>query len=194
MRVQQSLYTPEQYLALEEKAESKSEYRNGEIVPMAGGTTNHNTITLNMTLSVKLALKGQPYKVFMNDVRLWIDRDRIYTYPDVMVIRDRPIYQGEGTTIVTNPLMIAEVLSKSTRNYDLGEKFGYYRTLASLQEYILIEQSRHQVLQYVKVDKTWVLTEYETASDVLHFQSIPCQISLSELYEEIDISIGEMEF
>ncbi|WP_019498120.1 Uma2 family endonuclease [Pseudanabaena sp. PCC 6802] len=192
MQVQQSLYTPEQYLKLEEQAESKSEYRNGEIFPMTGGTTNHNTLALNMALFLKLALKGQPYKIFMNDLRLWIDRDRIYTYPDVMVIRDRPMYHGEGTAIVTNPLAIFEVLSKSTRNYDLGEKFGYYRTLDSLQEYILIEQSRYQVLQYVKVDKTWVLTEYETPSDILHFQSIPCKISLSELYEEVDFCIGEI--
>ena len=102
-------YTREEYLVLEEAAEYKSEYRDGEIVPMAGGTTNHNQIAGNVYAKLKFALKGQNYRVFITDVRLWIPRYNQYTYPDVMVIQGEPAYEGTGTTTVTNPLMIAEV-------------------------------------------------------------------------------------
>lgn len=179
-------YTPAEYLELEEQSASKNEYHNGEIRPMTGGTTNHNTITLNTALLLKLALKGQPYKVFMNDVRLWIDRDRFYTYPDLMVISDQPIYQSQNQTIVTNPTLIVEVLSKSTRNYDLGEKFGYYRTIPTLREYLLIEQSHPQILHYAKVDTKWLLTEYENISDLISLQSLPCELAIAQIYEDIE--------
>ncbi|MCA6523650.1 MAG: Uma2 family endonuclease [Pseudanabaena sp.] len=179
-------YTTAEYLELEEQSASKNEYHNGEIIPMTGGTTNHNTITLNTALLLKLALKGQPYKVFMNDVRLWIDRDRFYTYPDLMVISDQPIYQSQNQTIVTNPTLIVEVLSKSTRNYDLGEKFGYYRTIPTLREYLLIEQSHPQILHYAKVDTKWLLTEYENISDLISLQSLPCELAIAQIYEDIE--------
>ncbi|MFN4966695.1 MAG: Uma2 family endonuclease, partial [Pseudanabaena sp.] len=179
-------YTTAEYLELEEQSASKNEYHNGEIRPMTGGTTNHNTITLNTALLLKLALKGQPYKVFMNDVRLWIDRDRFYTYPDLMVISDQPIYQSQNQTIVTNPTLIVEVLSKSTRNYDLGEKFGYYRTIPTLREYLLIEQSHPQILHYAKVDTKWLLTEYENISDLISLQSLPCELAIAQIYEDIE--------
>jgi Uma2 family endonuclease len=85
------VYTPQEYLALEENAEDKHEYRNGEIVAMAGGTTNHNEIVTNLCTALKVALKGQHYRVFIGDVRLWIPRYNQYTYPDLMVITGEPI-------------------------------------------------------------------------------------------------------
>ena len=119
-------YTQEEYLKLEEIADYKSEYRNGEIIPMAGGTTNHNEIALNTAANLKFNLNRTNYKVYMGDVRLWIPRYRNYTYPDVMVIQGEPVYAEKGTTTVMNPMLIVEVLSKSTKNYDQGEKFLYY--------------------------------------------------------------------
>lgn len=109
-------YTPEEYLELEEKAEYKSEYIDGEIVPMTDGTTNHNKIALNFAAYLKFGLRGQNYDIYIGDVRLWIPRYRQYTYPDVMVIEGTPVYTGTNTTTVMNPLLIAEVLSKSTKN------------------------------------------------------------------------------
>ncbi len=138
MQTQTRTYTPEEYLELEEKAEYKSEYRDGEIIPMAGGTTNHNKIALNFAAALKYGLKKQNYDVYIGDVRLWIPRYRQYTYPDVMLIKGEPIYQNANTTTVMNPLLIAEVLSKSTSNYDQGDKFLYYRSIPEFQEYILI--------------------------------------------------------
>jgi Uma2 family endonuclease len=99
-------YTPEEYLQLEEKSEFKNEYLDGEIIPIAGGTTNHNEIALNFCTNFKIKMRGKNYKIYMGDVKLWIPPYRIYTYPDVMVIQGEPIYEGTGTTKVTNPLMI----------------------------------------------------------------------------------------
>ncbi|MEL7418652.1 MAG: Uma2 family endonuclease, partial [Cyanobacteria bacterium J06555_3] len=129
MQLQPRTYTPEEYLQLEEQAEYKSEYRDGAIIPMTGGTTNHNEISGNVYANLKFGLKKQNYRVYIADVRLWIPRHRLYTYPNVMLIKGEPIYADKGTTTVTNPVMIIEVLSPSTQNYDLGEKFTYYRSI-----------------------------------------------------------------
>lgn len=187
-------YTPEEYLELEQKAEYKSEYRDGEIVPMTGGTTNHNKIALNFAASLKFALKGKNYDIYIGDVRLWIPRYRQYTYPDVMAIQGEPVYTGTNTTTVMNPLLIAEVLSKSTKNYDQGDKFLYYRSIPELREYILIDQASYHVMQYVKTSEgQWLFTEFETESSVLSLQSINFKITFTDLYEKVNFAETEEE-
>jgi len=133
---------PEEYLALEETAESKSEYCDGVIIPRTGASTNHNHISLNMSIALRLALKGLDYNIFMGDVRLWMPKKRFYTYPDVMVILGKPEYYNNRKDTVINPQVIIEVLSKSTKSYDRSDKFQFYQTLPTFQEYILIDQSR----------------------------------------------------
>jgi Uma2 family endonuclease len=185
-------YTPEEYLELEEAADYKSEYRDGEIVPMTGGTTNHNKIALNFAANLKFALRGQDYDIYIGDVRLWIPRYRQYTYPDVMVIQGEPIYTGTSTTTVMNPLLIVEVLSKSTKNYDLGDKFIYYRSIPEFKEYILIDQTKYHVMQYTKtLEGRWFLTEYESEETILELSSIEFQINLKEIYEKVNFADTE---
>ncbi|MCD8489205.1 MAG: Uma2 family endonuclease [Desertifilum sp.] len=192
MPVQTRHYTPEEYLAWEEQADFKSEYRDGEIVPMTGGTTNHNKIALNVAAYLKFALKGQNYDVYIGDVRLWIPRYRQYTYPDVMVIQGEPIYTGTSTTTVTNPQFIIEVLSKSTKNYDLGDKFIYYRSIPEFQEYIAIDQTKYHVIQHQRTHEgQWILTEYESESQVIALNSVEVQLSLSDIYERVNFAESE---
>ncbi|MBD2131419.1 Uma2 family endonuclease [Sphaerospermopsis sp. FACHB-1094] len=180
-------YTPEEYLELEEKSEYKNEYRDGEIIPMTGRTTNHNKLALNLATSLNLALNDLDYEIYIGDVKLWIQRYREFTYPDVMVIEGEPIYYSTNTTIVTNPLLIAEVLSKSTKDYDRGDKFLYYRSIPEFKEYILIDQHKHYVMQYVKNhENQWILTEYETEDAILKLASINLQLSLKQLYKKIN--------
>ncbi len=187
MQTQTRTYTPEEYLELEEKAEYKNEYRDGEIIPIAGGTTNHNKIALNFAAALKYGLKKQNYDVYIGDVRLWIPRYRQYTYPDVMLIKGEPIYQNANTTTVMNPLLIAEVLSKSTSNYDQGDKFLYYRSIPEFKEYILINQYQYHVMHYVKTDDgKWIFTELESKSDTLTLQNLDFQIDFQNLYEQVD--------
>jgi Uma2 family endonuclease len=185
-------YTPEEYLKLEEAADYKSEYQNGKIVPITGGTTNHNKIAGNFYANLKFALRGQDYDIYIGDVRLWIPRYRQYTYPDVMVIQGEPLYTGTGTTTVMNPLLIAEVLSKSTKNYDQGDKFLYYRSIPEFKEYILIDQRRYHVMQHTKtLDGKWLLTEHESEEAILELSSIKFQINLSDIYEKVNFEEGE---
>ncbi|HEY9874445.1 MAG TPA: Uma2 family endonuclease, partial [Candidatus Obscuribacterales bacterium] len=114
---EKKVYTSEEYIDFEVNSEERHEYINGEIILMTGGTPNHNQIAGNFYAPLNFALKRQPYRVFVTDQRLWITRKRIYTYPDVMVVQgDLQLQEGRRDTI-TNPLMIAEVLSDSTRNY-----------------------------------------------------------------------------
>lgn len=189
LQTKPNYYTPEEYLALEEQAEYKSEYYDGEIIPMTGGTTNHNEIAGNLYATLKFGLRKKPYKVYIGDVRLWIPRHRVYTYPDVMVIKDEPIYADKGTTTVTNPLLIIEVLSKSTQNYDQGEKFNYYRSIPEMQEYILVSQNNFNVMQYSKTkDNKWLLSEYEAEEATIEFSSIDFKIELAEIYTGVDFS------
>lgn len=187
-------YTPEEYLKLEEAAEYKSEYINGQIIPMAGGTTNHNRIAGNFYAALNFALRQENYDVFIGDVRLWIPDKRIYTYPDVMVVAGEPEYFDNRTDTITNPRVIVEVLSKSTKGYDRETKFETYRTIATFQEYVLIDQTQIYVEQYSKVGKKrWELREYDKEDEEIALASVPFQISLQDLYNKVKFEVAEPE-
>ncbi len=187
-------YTPEEYLALEEKAEYKSEYYDGLIIPMAGGTTNHNQIALNCIVALTTALKQQNYRVFMSDVRLWIPEMRYYKYPDIMVIAGQPEYYSDRKDTITNPQVVIEVLSNSTQAYDRDEKFKVYRTIPAFQEYILIDQTSVSIDQYFKTaNKRWSLYEYDDEETELSFKSFDFQISLADLYDKVEFVEEEQE-
>lgn len=186
MQLQTRNYTTEEYLRLEEETEYKSEYRDGEIIPMTGGTTNHNEISGNLYSNLKFNLKQQNYRIYIADVRLWIPRYRVYTYPDVMLIQEEPIYADKGATTVTNPVMITEVLSPSTQNYDQGDKFTYYRSIPEMKEYILISQQRYHVMQYAKTEAGWLLSEYEAEDAVIGLAAVHLELELRELYAGVD--------
>lgn len=187
-------YTPEEYLALEEKAIDKSEYHDGEIIPMTGGTTNHNSIIINLIANLKFGLRSRDYRLFTSDVRLWIPETRRYVYPDIMVIQGNPVYQGSNSTIVINPCLIIEVLSSSTKDYDRGGKFLYYRSIPEFREYILIDQYSYHIEQFAKnSNNKWVLTEYDSEDAILVLESVEFQIPLRDIYERITLEIIEEE-
>ncbi|MDB9394469.1 Uma2 family endonuclease [Microcystis aeruginosa] len=192
LQTEKKYYTPEEYLTLEEKATDKHEYRDGEIVVMPGGTTNHNQIAGNFYKRFPLNIQKQDYYVYMNDVRLWIPQYRLYTYPDVMVIKGNPIYEGKGITNVTNPLIIVEVLSRSTRDYDRTDKFEFYRSIPEFQEYILIDQYRFYATQYFKHgDGKWIFSDYKGEESLLKLASDEFGISLKDLYARVDFELDE---
>jgi Uma2 family endonuclease len=124
-------FTPEQYLELEVESDIRNEYRDGIVVPMTGGTPEHNKIASALNALLWLILREQPYSVFITDQRLWIPAVNLYTYPDVMVIADPVELQLGRKDTVINPFLLAEILSESTKNYDRGEKFEAYRTIAT---------------------------------------------------------------
>jgi Uma2 family endonuclease len=181
------IYTADEYLELEIASETRSEYRNGEIIPMTGGTFNHNDIGGNLYILLKTALKGKNYRSFYADQRVWIPAANIHAYPDVMIV-PKPIELQTGRKdTVTNPCFIAEVLSKSTQNYDRSEKFVAYRTIPSFGEYLLISQYSVRVEHHVKTaPDRWLLSEYTDPSIILTLSSFDLQLSIADLYENIE--------
>jgi Uma2 family endonuclease len=181
------IYTSEEYLELEIASETRNEYRNGEIIPMTGGTPNHNELSGNLMVTLKTVLKGKPYRVFIADQRLWIPAVNLHTYPDIMVV-SKPIELQTGRKdTVTNPCFIAEVLSKSTQNYDRSEKFVAYRTIPSFGEYLLISQYSVRVEHHVKTaPDRWLLSEYTDPNTILTLSSFDLQLSIADLYENIE--------
>nr|WP_242019806.1 Uma2 family endonuclease [Trichocoleus sp. FACHB-40] len=187
------LYTDEEYLEFEVNSEERHEYINGEIVLMTGGTPNHNQITGNFYAALNFALKHQPYRAFVTDQRLWIPRKRIYTYPDVMVVQGELQLQEGRRDTITNPLMIAEVLSASTRSYDKDAKFTAYRTIPGFQEYLLIDQYTMHIEQYFKTEqKRWTFIEYDDANEIVSLNSLSFQISLADIYDKIEFESLEV--
>lgn len=183
---EQRYYSPEEYLKLETVTESKSEYYDGQILPMAGGSRNHNRISLN--LSSRLNSDLEQYEVFMSDMRLWISQQKLYTYPDVIVIFGQCKFGNNRNDTITNPLMIAEVISESTESYDRGKKFEFYRIIPTLQEYILIDQYRIHIEQFSRTaEDKWLLSEYAGTSAMLSLTSIDFQVPLSVLYRKVEL-------
>ncbi len=186
--LEQRIYTPDEYLELELASETRSEYRSGAIISMTGGTPDHNELAINLAALFKSVLRGKPYRIFGADQRLWIRDRNLYTYPDVMVI-EKPLQLQTGRTdTVMNPCFIAEVLSKSTQDYDHGEKFSAYRSIESFREYLLIDQYTIHIEHYVKTAANqWLLSEYDDPNTTLSLSAFEAQIEIVTLYENIDI-------
>ncbi|MEL7077868.1 MAG: Uma2 family endonuclease [Cyanobacteria bacterium J06631_6] len=181
-------YSPEEYLELETAAEYRSEYFDGQIIPMAGGKPNHNKISLNLSSALNFALRKTMYDVFMSDLRLSIPDRSIYTYPDVMVVETPLVFADNRQDTITNPIAIAEILSDSTEKYDRGDKFRMYRTIPSFKEYLLISQTAMQVEKFSKNDEDrWVLSEYTGKDLKISFESFVFEIGLNELYDRTDL-------
>ncbi|MGB7444285.1 MAG: Uma2 family endonuclease [Coleofasciculaceae cyanobacterium] len=184
---EKKVYTPEEYLEFEVNSEERHEYINGEIVLMTGGTPNHNQIAGNFYAALNFALKRQPYRVFVTDQRLWIPNKRIHTYPDVMVVQGKLQLQAGRRDTITNPLMIAEVLSDSTRSYDKEAKIAAYRSIASFQEYLLIDQYTMHIEQYFKTEqKRWIFSEYDDAKETVYLNSLSFQILIEDIYDKVE--------
>ena len=189
MRIEEKkIYTPEEYLEFEVNSETRHEYINGEIIPMTGSTPEHNEIVSILNAVLRIALKGKPYSIFIADQWFWIPAHSLYTYPDVMVV-PRPLQRQQGRTdTITNPIMIAEVLSKSTKSYDRDEKFAAYRTIPTFQEYLLVDQYSIHAEQYFKTDShQWIFTEYNDAESSRALSSIPFEIRLADLDENVEL-------
>jgi Uma2 family endonuclease len=187
-------YSPEEYLALEEAADYKSEYFNGRIIPMAGGSTNHNQIAINFCTELNFAFKRLDYRVFMSDVRLWIPKRRIYTYPDGMIVTAEPEYFNQRNDTITNPKVIIEVLSDSTQGYDRKGKFEIYRIIPTFEEYLLISQNRIHIEQYSKTaNKRWSLQEYDEDDETVTLTSVEFQIPIADIYNKVIFEVANLD-
>jgi Uma2 family endonuclease len=181
-------YTVEEYLLLEREAETKSEYFRGEIFAMAGASFRHNAIVANLIQTIGFKLKGKPCRVYPSDLRVKVNRNGLYTYPDVIVVCGKPELEDDKNDTLLNPKVIFEVLSETTEKYDRGKKFQLYRELDSLEEYILVSQEFQRVEKYSRdVSGFWKLQDCTPSYPLLAINPIECELSLSEIYENTDI-------
>lgn len=179
-------YTPEEYLALERHAEFKSEYIDGEIVAMTGATIRHNAIAGSFLVALYTRLRGGPCRVFGSDLRVQIAGGRRYTYPDLLAYCGDPKTVDASLDTLTNPVLIVEVLSPSTEAYDRGQKFTYYRSIESLQEYVLVAQDRMMVERFVRHGDLWVFSAFSGLDAEVELTSVGCSIPLREIYENVE--------
>jgi Uma2 family endonuclease len=188
--------TAEEYLVSERRAETKSEFLDGEVFAMAGASRRHNLISLNVGAELRAQLRQRPCEVYVSDMRVKIAATGLYTYPDVVAVCDQPRFEDTELDTLLNPLLIVEVLSSSTEDYDRGGKFEHYRSLTSLHEYVLIAQKKFHVMHYARQpDNTnnntnassWLLTETSAIESSIALPSLQCQLALSEIYTKVQV-------
>jgi Uma2 family endonuclease len=179
--------TPEQYLARERAAAFKSEYYQGEMFAMAGTSVRHCTIKDNLARGTGNQLLGTNCRVVTSDLRVKIPATGLYTYPDLVIWCGKPAFEDTELDTLLNPRAIAEVLSESTESYDRGKKFAHYRTIPSLQEYILASQDEPLLERFARqADGSWSLMEFSGLASVLEFASVQARVPLSEVYDGVE--------
>jgi Uma2 family endonuclease len=181
--------TPAEYLEFERKSETKHEYFNGEIFAMSGAKWNHNVIAWNIGGELRQKLKDKNCSVCPGDMRVFVPETGLYTYPDLVVVCGEPHFQDDVFDTLLNPVLLIEVLSDSTESYDRGKKFQHYRSIDSLQEYVLVAQDEARIEKYVRHgDGFWLLSEAVGFDATIEFSSIECKIALREVYDKINFS------
>lgn len=179
------LYSIEEYLEIEEKSLEKMEYHDGEIFAMAGGSPNHSLLGNNIGIALGIALrkKGKPCRTYNSDLKIAIS-ERKFLYPDASVVCGKVETFPNMPQGIKNPLLLVEVLSDSTENYDRGSKFQAYQQLDSLQEYLLISQDKVLVEVFFKPKNTafWYYQAYKNLNEIIELKSIDAEISLADIY------------
>ena len=183
----QAFFAPQDYLAWERQQETRNEYVNGEIHAMTGASRKHNLINGNLFAALHTQMRGKPCEVYSNDMRVKVSETGMYTYPDIVAACGKPEFEDAQIDTLLNPVLIVEVLSDSTEGYDRGVKFLHYRTLSSLQDYLLVAQNECRGEHYARqVDHRWLLTEYQRPDETLMLTSVGGELSLQAIYERVE--------
>jgi Uma2 family endonuclease len=179
------------YLSMEDAAETRNEFIDGEIFAMAGGSRNHSIICVNLMWGLREAVSDRDCVAFDGNMKLNIEKENAFVHPDGMVVCGAIEFVEGRNDIIRNPLLIVEVLSPATQAFDRGKKFKYYRTIPSLQEYVMISQEEPLIEAYFRRDeKTWLYTVIRGLEDQLVLSSLGDGISLEEIYRKVDFEGG----
>ncbi|GLU55638.1 Uma2 family endonuclease [Dyadobacter frigoris] len=184
----QKYYSEGEYLDIERDAGYKSEYYNGEIFAMAGAGHNHNRIVENLSIEIGGFFKGKSCRTYSSDQRIHIPETFLYTYPDLLIVCDKNQYLDDKKDTILNPTVIIEVLSESTEAYDRGQKFHFYRSIASLQEYVLINSRSFAAEVFRKNEEgLWVLaSEAYNLNDPLEIASVGLKLPMTDIYAQTE--------
>lgn len=180
------MHTHDEYLAMEKDSETKNEYFKGQIFAMSVGSVNHSRIAVNLMVELGNSLHSASCEPFNSDLRTFINAYDLFTYPDISVICGAPEFYQHRTDTITNPIVIFEVLSPSTKDYDRGQKFEFYRSIPSLRDYVIVHQDKVVIEHHHKVGiNRWLLTEYTSLEDTLLLESIGAALPTSRVYARV---------
>jgi len=189
LRKPAELLTPEEYLAQERTAEFRSEYFNGVVVAMAGGTLEHSVIATELIYQLRRQIEGRPCLVFNSDMKVRVERANLFRYPDISALCGPVMLHDRERDAYCNPALIVEVLSPSTAAVDRGEKFALYRLLDSLVEYLLVAQDAPRAELFRKLpDGTWITEAFTSPEDVITLDSIGASLRLADVYSKVALS------
>ncbi|MEK0178784.1 MAG: Uma2 family endonuclease [Oscillatoriales cyanobacterium] len=184
-------FSLDEYRAIEETAQERHEYCNGEIIAMSGGSEVHSAIACNLLIYLGFLLRDTDFRLYNSDLRVWIPEHRCGTYTDLMVVNGEPELNGDRTDEILNPLLIVEVLSPSTEACDRGEKFRKYRSIASFCEYLLVSQTEPYIEQYHNLDRQssdrWQLQVYDGIDRAIVLHSLNIELPMAEVYRRISL-------
>lgn len=180
------MLSEEEYLVREPEASYKSEFRDGRVWAMSGASPEHSRIMGNMFTEINQQLKGRPCRAYTSDTRVKVEAARFYTYPDLSVTCEKPVFDERDRMALLNPTLIVEVLSPSTADYDRGEKFAYYKKLTSLWEYVLVAQDTVRVEHFQRQeDGGWTATTVEGLDAWVDLPRIGCRVALRDIYDKV---------
>ncbi len=180
------LLTPEEYLKIERQAEYKSEYADGVVYAMAGGSEAHNLIAGNALTELNLQLRETRCKVYPSDMKVYAPNDNRFYYPDVSVVCEDTRFVDDHKDVILNPILIIEVLSESTAAYDRGKKFQAYQQIESLREYVLVAQDEAVIEKYGRQgNRDWLYTKITGIDQYVELSSVSCRILLRSIYAKV---------
>lgn len=179
--------TVEEYFALEQQSEDRLEYRDGAIVAMVGGSEAHSLIQLGIGSLLRVALRDRGCFVYPSDMKVQIAAANIYTYPDISVVCGEREFTPGRRDAILNPILLVEVLSPNTEMYDRGKKFGHYRRIPALREYVLVAQDSPMIEHYVRQDDgSWLWATAEGLNASITLPTLGCTLPLSEIYRQVE--------
>ena len=184
--------TPEEYLAAERVAEFRSEYYDGEVFAMAGGSASHTRIVRNLTASLHGLLDGSPCEVLSPDMLVLTLSSKFYAYPDVVVVCGAPEFASHRPDVLLNPKLLIEVLSPSTEAYDRKVKLRNYQLIPSLREYVLVSQEEPFIERYLRQpDESWNLFSFAGMESELKLTSLDSALPFSRIYRDVDFNAAD---
>jgi Uma2 family endonuclease len=181
-------YTLEEYAELEKSSEEKFEFYDGHVWCMAGASKTHERIVGNTITALNNALRGRGCGVYSSNLKVKVPAYPPYRYPDVTALCGEEIFENLlGLDVLVNPSLIVEVLSDSTKSFDIGDKFTYYKSIESFTEYLLIDQDKPHVVLYTKQSAdAWLHREFNSLDDRFYIPSLACEIAAAGIYENVE--------
>ncbi|SRR6266404_1204974 len=183
-------FTLEGYIEFDKNSEERWEYFDGIVISMSGSTLTHNRIAANILTSLRSGARSHGCEALPADMRIKVPKAPPYRYADVVVVCGEPVIESiQGLDVLVNPRLIVEILSESTEAYDRGKKFLSYQSIESFEEYLLVAQDKPYVTHYVRqADGSWLRTDIEGIDSEIDLVTIPCRITLSEIYAFVEFS------